>query len=455
MMKKLSGFHFTRAPNIVVEPPGPKAKKLLEEQKRIESEVILYPHFIPLVPESGRGATLKDVDENIFIDFFGGISVCNVGHSNPVIIEAIQKQMAKLVHALDFPTTIRLELVKKLMEIAPGDLRNHCKISFGSPSGSDAVEAAVKLAKHLTQRFGVMAFEGSYHGQSAMTLALSSKKTKEVYYPLVPEIHFLPYAYCYRCRFNLKYPKCGLRCAKYVKHIIEDLYSGVIKPSAIIVEPIQGEGGIIVPPNDWLPAIKKICDKNNIILIADEIQAGMGRTGKMWSCEHSGITPDVMTMAKAIGGIGLPLAAIAFNEKLDTWGSGAHLGTFRGHLTAMAAGSATIDFMKEYDLVKHSEKLGEKIIKQLKNLEESKYVGEIRGKGLMIAVEFIKNKDTKEPFKTIVNKIQKECFKKGLLIWQAGYSSLRFLPPLVITEELADKGVEIFIDAVKKIEKEI
>lgn len=454
-MRKLSEFHFPKAPSIVVEPPGPKAKMLLEEQRRIESQVILYPHIVPFVPEAGRGATLKDVDGNVYIDFFGGISVCNVGHSNPIVIEAVRKQMDKLVHALDFPTNIRLEMVKKLMEIAPGDLNGHCKISFGSPCGADAVEAAVKLAKHVTKRFSIMAFEGSYHGQSAMALALSSKTDKKSYYPLVPEINFLPYAYCYRCVFKLEYPKCGLRCADYVKHVVEDKYSGVIKPAAIIVEPIQGEGGIIVPPDDWLPAIKKICEKNNIVLIADEIQAGMGRTGKMWSCEHSGVTPDVMTMAKAIGGIGFPLAAIAFNEKLDTWSSGAHLGTFRGHLTGMAAGAAAIDFMREYHLVEHSERVGGRIIQQLKGLEESKNVGEVRGKGLMIAVEFVKNKETKEPCKDIVDKIQKECFKRGVLVWQAGNSVLRFLPPLVITEELADKGVEIFMDAVKKAEKEV
>jgi diaminobutyrate-2-oxoglutarate transaminase len=454
----LSELHFSKAPNVVVEPPGPKSKQLLEKQKALESRAVLYPLAVPVALEAAKGATIKDVDGNTYIDFFGGIAVLGVGHSNPVVLKAVREQEEKLIHALDFPTTPRIQLAEKLVEISPGGLKGNSKVLFGGPTGSDAVEGAIKLAKYNTERNGVIAFEGGYSGQTGVSLSLSSgKKFKEKYVPLAPEIHFAPYGYCYRCAFGLKHPKCNLQCIKYVRRILEDPYSGIVKPAAIIAEPIQGEGGIIVPPEGWLSELKGVCEENEVLLIVDEIQTGFGRTGKMFACEHWGTTPDIMTMAKAIGGIGLPLAACIYNKKLDTWEPGAHLGTFRGHVLAMAAGLAAINYMQEEKLPEHAEKMGRRILKRLKDLaEESKYIGEARGKGLMIGVEFVKSKENREPWKEIVEKIQMKCFKKGLLIWKAGHYAnvARFLPPLVITEELIDKGIEIFADAVKDVEKE-
>jgi diaminobutyrate-2-oxoglutarate transaminase len=455
---KFRNLHFTNAPEIIVEPPGPKSQQLLAKQKEVESKAVLYPLTIPLAFEAAKGATFKDVDGNTYIDFFGGIAVLNVGHSNPVVLKAVREQEEKLIHALDFPNFPRIKLAEKLVEISPGDLKGNSKVFFTSPIGADAVEAAIKLAKYNTKRAGVIAFEGGYSGQTGVSLALSStKKFKEKYVPLAPEIHFVPYGYCYRCAFGLKYPKCNLQCIKYVRRILEDPYSGIVKPAAIIVEPIQGEGGIIVPPEGWLSELKGVCEENEVLLIVDEIQTGFGRTGKMFACEHWGTTPDIMTMAKAIGGIGLPLAACIYNKKLDTWEPGAHLGTFRGHVLAMVAGLAAINYMQEENLPEHAEKMGRRILKRLKDLaEESMYIGEARGKGLMIGVEFVKSKENREPWKEIVEKIQMKCFKKGLLIWKAGHYAnvARFLPPLVITEELVDKGIEIFADAVKEVEKE-
>ena len=198
----------------------------------------------------------------MYIDLFAGIAVLNFGHSNPYILEKVKKQLEKLIHTLDFPTAPRLELVKRLIKVAPGELKDNAKVIFGGPTGSDAVEAAIKLAKYYTRRHGIIAFEGSYHGQTAASLAVSStKKFKDPFLPLISEIHFLPYAYCYRCVFGLKYPKCNLRCAKYIEHVLEDPYSGLSKPAAIIVEPIQGEGGIIVPPDDFLIKLRDITRK--------------------------------------------------------------------------------------------------------------------------------------------------------------------------------------------------
>lgn len=454
----LSELHFPEAPKIIVEPPGPKSKQLLNRQKELESKAVLYPLSIPLALEAAKGATVRDIDGNTYIDFFAGIAVLGVGHSNPVVLRAVSQQQEKLIHALDFPAIPRVKLAEKLVEIAPAGLKENSKVLFGGPTGSDAVEGAIKLAKYNTRRIGIIAFEGGYSGQTGVSLALSSgKRFKENYIPLVPEIHYVPYAYCYRCAFGLAYPDCGLQCVRYIEHILEDPYSGIVKPAAIIAEPIQGEGGIIVPPKEWLSQIKRVCKDNEVLLVVDEIQSGLGRTGKMFACEYSNVTPDIMTMAKALGGIGLPLAACIYDRKLDTWEPGAHLGTFRGHVLAMAAGLAAITYMQDNKLPEHAEKIGRRLLEQLKDLaQESKYIGEVRGRGLMIGLEFVKNKESKQPWKEIVDKIQMKCFKKGLLIWKAGHYSnvVRFLPSLVITEELADKGIEIFIDVTKKTERE-
>jgi len=457
MPMKFQDLHFTKAPEIVVEPPGPKSQQLLAKQKEVESKAVLYPLAIPVALEAAKGATLKDVDGNIYIDFFGGISVLNVGHSNPIVLKAVREQEEKLIHALDFPNFPRIKLAEKLVEISPGGLKGNSKVLFGSPIGADAVEAAVKLAKYNTKRTSIIAFEGSYSGQTGVSLSLSStKKFKENYVPLAPEIHFVPYAYCYRCAFGLTHPNCSLQCIKYVKRILEDPYSGIVKPAAIIAEPIQGEGGIIIPPEGWLSELRSVCEENEVLLIVDEIQAGLGRTGKMFACEHWQTTPDIMALAKAIGGIGLPLAACIYNKKLDTWEPGAHVGTFRGHVLAMAAGLTAINYMEENRVPEHAEEMGRRVLKPLEDLtEESKYIGEVRGKGLMIGIEFVKTKESKEPWKEIVDKIQMKCFKRGLIIWKAGHYAnvARFLPPLIITEELIDKGIAIFTDAVKEAER--
>ena len=456
----LAELHFPEAPRMVGNPPGPKAKELLNTQQELESNVFKYSRTLPLVPREARGATIKDLDGNVFIDFFAGIGVVNVGHSNPQVLAAAQAQEERLIHSLDFPAPPRVELMKRLEEIAPGGLRGRAKAMFGGPSGSDAVEGAIKLAKNFTGRHTLIAFSGGYHGQTSGALALSSGRGfKQDYLPLLPDVHFAPYPYCYRCPFKQKSESCGLLCLNYLADLLRDPYSGITKPAAIIVEPIQGESGVIVPPDNFLPELRRLADEEGVLLIVDEIQTGFGRTGKMFASEHSGVTPDIMTLAKSLSGIGYPLAGVLYHERLDTVRPGGHMGTFRGHLVAMAAGAAAIDFMLENNLAEHAARLGKLLMAELRRLqEEIPQIGEVRGRGLFIAVELVKDKDreTKEPYPELVRKVQRRCYEKGLLVWSAGHygNVIRIMPPLVITEELMLKGLEIFAQTMRELSRE-
>ena len=447
---------FSGAPLIKTVPPGPKSKEYLDYQFAHEGSAVSYPRGMPMAISRAKGATVKDVDGNVYIDFFGGAGVMNVGHSNPEVIEAASSQLGELTHSLDLPNPARKIMVDTLSSLLPGALN---KIFFGGPTGSDAVEAAVKLAKYNKGRYPMIAFEGSYHGMSAGALSLSSGLSfKEDFLPLIPEVHFVPYAYCYRCAFGKKPETCELDCAQYLDHILEDPHSGVGKPAAVIIEAIQGEGGSIVPPDPFISRIKEICNRYDILMIVDEIQAGFCRTGKMFAFEHSGVVPDIITLSKALGGAGFPISCIAYRDDLDTWPEGKHIGTFRGNVLAYAAGGAALNFMIKNNLAEYTLTLGNLMLFWLKEIErDSNIVGEVRGKGLMLGIELVKDKASKEPAPELAREVRTFCHRHGLLIEIGGHYSnvARFLPPLVLTEELAKKGTEIFADAVKNVEKSL
>ena len=447
---------FTDAPLIKVTPPGPRSKEYLDHQSRRESSAVSYPKGMPMAFRRAKGATVEDVDGNIYIDFFAGAGVMAVGHSNPEVIEAIQKQLVELTHVLDFPNPSRRALVEALIEILP---RGLSRVFFGGPTGSDAVETAVKLAKYNTGRYPMIAFQGSYHGMTAGALSLCSGLSfKEDFLPLIPEVHFIPYAYCYRCPFSKQPESCNIDCANYLDFILDDPHSGVGKPAAVIIEAIQGEGGSIVPPEKFLPRIREICDEHDVLMIDDEIQAGFCRTGAMFACNHTGVIPDIMTMSKPLGGLGLPISAIAYKEELNTFPKGKHIGTFRGNVVACAGGVAALGFMIRNELSEYSLKLGELMLSMLKEIEkDSRIVGEARGKGLMLGIEFVKDKATKEPAPELATSVRTLCHRRGLLIEIGGHYSnvARFLPPLILTEKLAKKGIEILADSVREAERSL
>jgi diaminobutyrate-2-oxoglutarate transaminase len=427
---------------------------MLSEQRRYDSNALVYPNQVPLAISRGLGATIEDLDGNIFIDFSGGVGALNVGHSNPIVVEAIRKQADRFVHGLDFPSSPRVGLSKRLVELAPGGLKGRSRVLLCGPTGADAVEAAVKLAKFNTKKPGVISFEGGWHGVSGVSLSLTSKRAaKANYLPGVPEVYFAPYAYCYRCPFGLKHPDCGLACADYLEHLVKDPDTGFVAPGALLVEPIQGEGGIVVPPKGYIKELRRICDSHGLLMIADEIQTGFCRTGTMFAVESEGVTPDIMTVSKSMGS-GLPISGIVFRGELDTWGPGAHVGTFRGNALSCAAGVAGIDFMIQSGLAARSAELGSKALRMCEELKsKSEIIGDVRGRGLYIGLELVKGDGKNTPDPEALSRLQRECFSKGLILWKGGRSGnvARIMPALVITERLLEDGLGILEKALAEL----
>jgi diaminobutyrate-2-oxoglutarate transaminase len=446
-------LHFAPAPDITTPVPGPRSRVLLEEQAALESRARSYPRSVPIALEQGRGATVKDVDGNTYIDFLAGAGTLNVGHCNPAVAAAAGEQQQRLVHALDFPTRPRVSLIRKLRDILPGRLRRNARFHFGGPTGSDAVEAALKLVRAHTGRRAIVAFQGSYHGMTEGALSVTSDVSCGG--PEDTAVHFMPYPYCYRCPLGLERDTCGLACARLLETALSDPCSGIPKPAGVIVEPIQGEGGTIVPPDGYLSEIGRITAEHDVPLIFDEIQTGFARTGTMFACEHDGVTPDVIVLSKAIGGIGYPLSCIAYDDALDTWQPGAHTGTFRGHQVAMAAGCAAIDFMLEHDLAAHAAELGELALGRLRDAAAGlPSIGEVRGRGLMIGIELVKDRETKEPWPRLASDLRTACCEMGLIIEVGGHfhNVCRFLPPLVISRGLLMRGLDIFLESLRETE---
>jgi diaminobutyrate-2-oxoglutarate transaminase len=454
--ERFAELHFKPAPHIEGTVPGEQSRRMLAEQAALESSARSYPRAVPIALAEGRGATVRDADGNTYLDFFGGAGTLNVGHGNPSVRHAASEQGERLVHALDFPTEARLRLMRRLREILPGALARTARMHFGGPTGSDAVEAALKLTRGHSGRRGVVAFQGSYHGMTEGALAVTSDTTCGG--PTDTPVQFMPYPYCYRCPLGLRPSSCELACAKLLENTLADPHSGVPKPAAVLVEPVQGEGGTIVPPAGWLAEVRRITRAQDVALIADEIQTGFARTGRMWACEHDEVTPDVLVMSKALGGIGYPLSGIAFDATLDTWQPGAHIGTFRGHQVAMAAGAAGIDFMVENDLAEHARELGELALATLRAAadggETLPAVGEVRGRGLMLGVELVRDRATREPWPQLADEVRRTCCRRGLIVEVGGHfrNVVRFLPPLVITRELLLRGLEIFVESLCETE---
>jgi len=440
-----------QTPRIVTELPGPKAKAVVARSNRFVTPSL--PYTYPLAVKRAAGAVVEDVDGNRFLDFAAGIAVCSTGHCHPRVVAAIRDQASRLLHicGADFYETMYISLAERMSKLAPGDSP---KKTFLGNSGAEAVEAALKLARHYTGRSQLLAFFGAFHGRSMGAISLTA--SKPVYHgrfgPLLPGITHIPYAYCYRCAYNLTYPACDFACVDYIEDV---LFARSIPPeevAAVFVEPVQGEGGYIVPPDGWMQKLRALCDRYDILLVDDEVQSGIGRTGKMFAIEHWGVEPDIVCSAKALGS-GMPISAMVARREVMTWPPGAHGSTYGGNPVCCAAAQATLDVIEEERLMDNAVRVGGRLLGNLRDLaEESRLIGDVRGLGLMIGVELVKDKKTKARATEETNQLIVGCFKRGLIELPCGPNSLRFSPPLTITEEQADTAFRIFADALAEVE---
>ncbi|UCG45000.1 MAG: acetyl ornithine aminotransferase family protein [Candidatus Bathyarchaeota archaeon] len=439
-------------PRIVVEPPGPKAKALVKKDEALLSPS--YVRFYPLVIESGKDCVLKDVDGNQYIDFNSGLVCLNVGHNHPKVVDAIQKQSSRFLHYsnTDFFYSEVVDLAEKLSEITPGKFGK--KVYFGN-SGAEAIEAAVKLSKWHTRKHRFLAFTGAFHGRTLGALSFTASKPvqRRNFFPMLQGVTHVPYPYCYRCPFKLSYPSCDYWCVDFIEELVLQKYVPPEEVAAILFEAIQGEGGYVVPPPQYFQRLKKIADKYGFLMIADEVQAGMGRSGEWFAIEHWRIEPDVVCSAKALAS-GLPLGATISGARYMDWEGGSHASTFGGNPVACAASLAVIDIIKEEKLLENATKQGAYIMKWLNDLKNDyEIVGDVRGKGLMIGAEIVEDGETKKPAKEETMEIMMRCWKRGIALITCGASTIRIAPPLTITRELVDSALEIFGDVVKKVEK--
>ena len=439
-----------KGPKIIVEPPGPKARDLINLDRLLLSPSLT--RTAPLVGVEAEGVWVKDIDGNIYLDFGSGIAVVNVGHRHPEVVKAIKDQVDKCDHinSCDYFTVPQVKLAEELVRITPGDFK---KRIFYTNSGTEAVECGIKVAKWHTRRYYFIGFIGGFHGRTMGSLAFttSSISARKYFAPMMPGVIHVPYPYCYRCPFKQSYPECGLYCLDYLEEIV---FKKIVSPdevAGILVEPIQGVGGYIVPPAEFLPRLMKISKRYGIIFIDDEIQTGFGRTGKMWACEHWNIEPDVMCISKAMAA-GLPCGACIAKEEIMDWDPGAHENTLGGNPIVMAAALAVLRVIFRERLIENADRMGKYLMERLREMQEKyEIIGDVRGKGLMIGVELVKDDKTKEPARKERDNLIMEAFKRGLLLLGAGDSCLRLAPPLIINKEQIDIGVEIMVKALRRV----
>jgi 4-aminobutyrate aminotransferase len=447
-------LHAKFGPKLKGPVPGPKAKAAVEADGRLISPS--YTRSYPLVAKRGRGCRVEDVDGNEFLDFAAGIAVTSTGHCHPEVVEAIQKQAAELIHisGTDFYNEPLTQLAEKLSAIAP--MRGPHRVFYGN-SGAEAVECAIKLARYHTGRQHIIAFLGAFHGRTmgALSLTASKPQQKRRFGPLMPGVTHVRYPYAYRgCTGGPQEVEAfALGCARYIE---DKLFKTILPPeevAAIVVEPIQGEGGYVVAPDNFLRELRAICDKHGIMLVADEVQSGAGRTGKWWAIQHSGVEPDIICSAKGIAS-GMPLGVCMSKAEVMDWVPGSHASTFGGNPVSLAAALATIDIL-EREGIGNAAKVGAKMLERLNSWKKTHaLVGDVRGRGLMIGVELVKDKETREPVTDLRNRVEAVAFEKGLIILGCGETSIRLCPPLIVSEDEAMVGLDILEDALTQVEGE-
>ncbi len=436
----------------------------LQRQAARESNARSYPRRIPLALQEAHGLYVRDTQGQLFMDCLAGAGTLALGHNHPVAIEAMRQTLDSglPLHTLDLTTPVKDRFVEDLFAALPENFARHARIQFCGPTGADGIEAALKLARIATGRKPVMSFSGGYHGMTLGTLSLMGNLgPKQALGSLMADVQFLPYPYDYRCPFGIG-GEAGVDAGlHFIEQLLGDPESGVLPPAAIVVEVVQGEGGVIPAPVRWLQGLRQLTRKHGVALIIDEVQTGIGRTGKLFAFEHAGIEPDILVLSKAIGG-GLPLSVVVYREELDTWKPGSHAGTFRGNQMAMAAGAATLRHIISENLPGHADVMGQRLMGSLRQLQ-SDYpcLGQVRGRGLMVGVEIVSDApgDSRVPAAdtALAQAIQRQCLHLGVILELGGRHGavVRFLPPLIIQAEEIEVLVGVFQVALDKAIAEV
>jgi len=440
------------------------AAAVLRRQDARESSARTYARSFPIVPVRAHGMVVEGADGRRYLDCLSGAGALALGHNHPVVVEAIRRLLDRgaPLHMLDLATPEKDDFVATLFDTLPAEMAAGARVHFCGPAGTDAVEAALKLTQTATGRRGLLAFTGGYHGMTAGALAVSGGvAVKEPVAGLAAEVARLPFPYAYRCPFGVGGDRCGQIAAQYVERILDDPNGGVVAAAAMVVEPVQGEGGVLPAPDAWLRAMRRITAERGIPLVVDEVQTGVGRTGTFWAVERAGVVPDVMVLAKAIGG-GLPLAVVVYNGKLDAWAPGAHAGTFRGNNLAMAAGAATLRFVRDEQLAQRAAALGARMASALTELRaRHESIGDVRGRGLLLGVELVERDaepdacGARPAAPGLARRVRAECLSRGLIVELGGRHDavVRLLPPLTMTDGQAGGVLDRLADAIAAAER--
>jgi diaminobutyrate-2-oxoglutarate transaminase len=439
-------------PSVRGDLPGPRSAELLARQARWESNARTYPRHLPIAIAKASGSFVEDLDGNVFIDFLTGAGVLSLGHSHPELVAAATRQLASHAHGLDFPTPAKDDFVQAQLSMLPEAMRSRMKLHFCGPTGANAVDAAIKLCKIATGRGDIVSFQGGFHGSSHVAMALTGLVEQKA--PVangVPGVHFFPYSYCSRCPVGLSPRTCATNCAGYLELSLRDSNGGVPLPAAIILELVQGEGGVIPARPEFVRRVSALARELHVPLIVDEIQTGCGRTGTWFAFEQYDIEPDVIVASKALGGIGSPIAIIMYDEWLDKWAPGAHTGTFRGNQIAFAAGAEAVRIVLRDDILDNVRRRGEQITQRLSALRELPWVREVRGRGLMWGVELADPRDGR-PAGALARGVQARALRRGLILECGGRDDcvVRMLPPLNVTAEVVDVACSILIAAIEE-----
>jgi diaminobutyrate-2-oxoglutarate transaminase len=434
------------------ELPGPRSAELLVRQRHRESNARVYPRHLPIAIADAAGSFVRDLDGNIFIDFLNGAGVLPLGHNHPELVQAVTEQLGLFTHGLDFPTPVKDAFTDAQLSMLPPAMRDRVKVHFCGPTGANAVDAAVKLCKIATGRGDVISFQGGFHGTTHAAMALSGPvSTKAPVHNGMPGVHILPYSSCNRCPVDLIPETCAINCVHYLEQSLRDPNGGIPLPAAVVLEMVQGEGGVVPARPEFVRRVRGLTRELDIPLVVDEVQTGCGRTGTWFAFEQYEIEPDVIIASKALSGIGTPVAIIFYDKRLDVWAPGAHTGTFRGNQLAFAAGAETIRIFRRDDVLGNVRRRGEQIAWALEGLRGYPWVRDVRGVGLMWGIELADPRDGR-PAGELAGEIQAAALRRGLIVELGGRDDcvVRMLPPLNVTAEVIDTACAIVLESFKE-----